>query len=172
VSTVRSCVALLPGVAFVPRLDCILSQSMKCNARWACRFVWPVGFIISVMGIGSWFNQLSPPGKTRLVFAMTSVSTVAMFSIGWIVSSWPKDEDPSAFSRIVVVALVIIVATGVGLPYYVPSGVFAAQFGGEQAGVVSAYLDGTSALATGTFLKLLSSLVRVPRIRYVRVLAC
>jgi hypothetical protein len=75
------------------------------------------------MGIGSWFNQLSPPGKTRLVFAMTSVSTVAMFSIGWIVSSWPKDEDPSAFSRIVVVALVIIVATGVGLPYYVPSGV-------------------------------------------------
>lgn len=131
-----------------------------------------MGFIISVMGIGRWFNQLSSPNKTRLVFAMTSISTAAMFTIGWIISSWSTDEEPSAFSRAVVVALVVVVATGVGLPYYVPSGVFSAQFGGDQAGVVSAYLDGTSALATGMFLKLLSSVVRAPPVCVVCPVLC
>ena len=95
---------------------------------------------------------------------------IAMFIIGWTVSSWDSklenstgpDEGPPMSSRVATIFLVFIVAVGVGLPYYVPSGEFAVRFGGDQAGVVSAYLDGASALATGIFLKFLSTLVRTP----------
>ena len=122
-----------------------------------CRFVWPVGFIVSLMGFGRFFNAYSPAGKTRLVFAMTAVSSGAMFLIGLIVSA--EGDNPSTLSICLCVGLLFITAVGVGLPYYVPSGVFAVRFGEDQAGVVSAYLDGTSAIATGLFLKLLAGLV-------------
>ena len=34
--------------------------------------------------------------------------------------------------------VVFVTALGVGLPYYVPAGMFAVQFGGKNSGVVSA----------------------------------
>ena len=87
-----------------------------------------------------------------------------MFLIGLIMSTQNTDGDEqySMSTRLPVVVLVFVVAVGVGLPYYVPSGEFAVNFGEEQAGGVSAYLDGASALATGSFLKILSVLVRDP----------
>ena len=36
------------------------------------------------------------------------------------------------------------VALGIGLPYYVPTGMFSVSFGGKNSGVVSAYLDTVS----------------------------
>lgn len=119
---------------------------------------------MSVVGVGRVFNSCSAAGKTKLVFAMTSASTIAMFLIGLIMTTQNADGDErySMSARLPIVVLVFVVAVGVGLPYYVPSGEFAVNFGEEQAGVVSAYLDGASALATGSFLKVLSVLVRDP----------
>ena len=162
-----------------PHLDwreCNLTASTTCHGhpytscdslngvRGFCRFIWPVGFIVSVVGVGRVFNSCSAAGKTKLVLAMTSVSTIAMFLIGLIMSTQNTDGDErySMSTRLPIVVLVFVVAVGVGLPYYVPSGEFAVNFGEEQAGVVSAYLDGASALATGSFLKVLSVLVRDP----------
>jgi len=40
---------------------------------------------------------------------------------------------------------------GLGLPYYVPFGLFSVEFGGENAGVVSAYLDVFAFLLAAVF---------------------
>ena len=139
----------------------------KQRTTYTCvlrRFVWPIGFIVSVIPVGRIFNAQSAKNKTRLVLLMTCTSTIAIFVIGWMVSSLDRHADsnevPPVSFRIATICLVFVVAVGVGLPYYVPSGEFSVRFGGDQAGVVCAYLDGASALATGIFLRFLSTLVR------------
>ena len=50
------------------------------------------------------------------------------------------------------VGLIFCAALGVGLPYYVPTGMFAIRFGGESSGVLSAYMDALSFFVSGPFI--------------------
>lgn len=58
--------------------------------------------------------------------------------------------------------VVFVTALGVGLPYYVPAGMFAVQFGGKNSGVVSAYLDTVSFAVSGGFMASLGPVLDEP----------
>ena len=99
----------------------------------------------------------SAVGKVRLVFGMTGASTAAMLLIG----AWRREDgaEPSTGEIVGKTALLFVTAVGIGLSYYVPIGVYSVRFGKERAGVVSAYIDALSAVATAAFLWMLSGTV-------------
>ena len=96
-------------------------------------------------------------GKVRLVFGMTGASTAAMLLIG----AWRREDgaEPSTGEIVGKTALLFVTAVGIGVSYYVPIGVYSVRFGKERAGVVSAYIDALSAVATAAFLWMLSGSV-------------
>jgi len=78
-----------------------------------------------------------------------------------LIGAWEREEgvEVSTLEIVGKMVLIFITAVGIGLPYYVPVGVYAVRFGKDRAGVVSAYLDALSAAATAVFLWFLSGTV-------------
>ena len=154
---------------------------LSTSAAASLASVWPIGFVVSVVCFGALFDKArclrpaqsaslciladvsvvlvgnSAVGKVRLVFGMTGASTAAMLLIG----AWRREEGAEASTGEIVgkTALLFVTAVGIGLPYYVPIGVYSVRFGKERAGVVSAYIDALSAVATAAFLWALSGTV-------------
>lgn len=159
---------------------------LSTSAAASVASVWPIGFMVSIIGLGAIFDMarqaysavpertlcrfiIEPhpnltsyldrraAEKVRMVLGMTGCSTAAMFLIG----AWQREPGTEATNGEIVgkIALIFVAAVGIGLPFYVPLGVYTVQFGKRRAGVVSAYLDAVSAAVTAMFLWVLSGTV-------------
>ena len=111
---------------------------------------WSLGLALSVLVGGALFNRLrSPRGKMLLMGGLMAGSALGCAAMS-LLSRAPAESWRAVALRATVVFLT---ALGVGLPYYVPSGMFAVQFGGRHSGVVSAYLDSVSFAISGIFME-------------------
>tara|TARA_B110001452_G_C15211681_1_gene420245 strand:- start:293 stop:1678 length:1386 start_codon:yes stop_codon:yes gene_type:complete len=109
---------------------------------------WSGGLATSVLVAGWLFNRLPPRGKLALMAALMSTTVLCCAAL----SSLARVEAASWDAVGVRAVLVFVAALGVGMPYYVPTGIFSVQFGGANSGVVSAYLDTASFAVSGAFI--------------------
>tara|TARA_B100000780_G_scaffold215841_1_gene155190 strand:+ start:62 stop:562 length:501 start_codon:yes stop_codon:yes gene_type:complete len=109
---------------------------------------WSAGLALSVLLGGGLFNRLAPRGKMVLLGGLMSGSALGCCLMA-VLSRTTASTGAAVALR---AAVVFVTALGVGLPYYVPAGMFAVQFGGKNSGVVSAYLDAVSFAVSGGFM--------------------
>jgi len=111
---------------------------------------WSLGLALSVLIGGALFNRLkSSRGKLIVMGGLMTGTT-----LGCAVMALIAQTRAQTWSAVRLRATVVfLTALGVGLPYYVPSGMFAVQFGGKHSGVVSAYLDSVSFAVSGIFME-------------------
>jgi len=112
--------------------------------------VCTLGVLTSVLVAGHWFTILSSERKLKLVTILSGVSTVALFVIA--VDSL---NLASHFVHIAMRAVLFFFAgLGMGISFYQPPNLFAINFGGAQAGTVTAWLEFTNYFASFAFSKL------------------
>ena len=109
---------------------------------------WPAGILVSVVGGGFAFRRLGSRGKLALTAALMCLTMGGCTALACLSTSVATSPQALALR----VALVFVTALGIGLPYYVPVGLFAVSFGGSSSGVVSAYLDVVAFAASAAFL--------------------
>ena len=126
--------------------DCSSVVSQGAAAQLA--MTWSGGLATSVLVAGWLFNRMPPRGKLALMGALMSTTVLCCAAL----SSLARVEATSWRDVAARAALVFIAALGVGMPYYVPTGIFSVQFGGSNSGVVSAYLDTVSFAVSGAFI--------------------
>jgi MFS family permease len=119
-------------------------------AIFAC--AWSAGLALSVLVGGSIFTKLSDKNKVVFMLITNAGSAALLFVVALLCV---KGNVQSAAQLNLLVGLIFCAALGVGLPYYVPTGMFAIRFGKEDSGVVSAYMDAISFFASGAFIWLL-----------------
>ena len=112
---------------------------------------WPAGILASMLVGGVFFNRASARGKVALILAMMGVTFGGCVALA-AVSATIADTRAEVWLRVL---LTFSTAFGIGLPYYVPIGMFAVRFGGSSSGVVSAYLDVVAFVVSAVFLALL-----------------
>ena len=112
--------------------------------------VWSAGLATSVLAGGWLFNRLEARGKIVLVgglMGVTILGCACMAALSATLASTPGEVATRA-------AVAFATALGVGLPYYVPTGIFSVRFGEGNSGVVSAYLDVVAFAFSGGFIGL------------------
>ena len=95
------------------------------------------GLLIGIFGGGYLYNSISNIKKKGLVLTLLLMSTgagVALVIVGVHVTN-------SAAMLVFRGGLVVIFATGVGLAYYIPIGIFVVKIGKEDTATVSALMD-------------------------------
>lgn len=118
----------------------------------AASFSAGVGF--GVLAFGHLFTRAGKANKVRIVNWLNALSILALTII-----SIDARSTATTFHHVVIRALMIFIsALGIGLCFYIPPGLFAIRFGGENAGVVSAFLDGLGYLGTAGISTLIRSI--------------
>jgi MFS family permease len=115
---------------------------------------WSAGVAVSVLCGGQLFAALRTGRQRRLLVAFLLCSSSTSMAA---LALWPEpsSEDESSVPIAGVAGratLVFCGGAGIGLAYYIPSGLFAVQFGGTDAGVLSCYLDAISFGVAAAFL--------------------
>lgn len=110
--------------------------SISLAIQLAASFSLGVG--VSVLVSGRIFARASTSRKVSLVTCLNTVSTIA-FAIAAADSYYVSATTLRIWAR---ATLFFVGGWGIGLSFYLPPGLFAIHFGGSDAGVVSAYLDG------------------------------
>eukprot|EP00051_Salpingoeca_urceolata_P035647 m.30781 g.30781 ORF g.30781 m.30781 type:complete len:497 (-) comp9548_c0_seq1:317-1807(-) len=130
-------------------------EHVSLSAAAQLSAVWSAGLATSILVGGHYFGRLkSATAKANLAAATTAVSALAFFLLA-LCETLPKTQA----TLVLKLAVIFTAAAGVGLSYYIPSGVFAVRFGGTNAGVVSAYLDAATAVVAALFLAVLRPVV-------------
>ena len=111
-----------------------------------------LGLAVSVMACGALFERLCDADKITFLL-LQNVLTIASLATLASISGAAMTLHSELAVR---VGLCFLVAVGLGLPYYVPFGLFSVQFGGSNAGVVSAYMDVFSYLFAAVFISALN----------------
>ena len=99
--------------------------------------VFQCGLILGLFGGGYLYNSVSDRKKRGLVLGLLLVSTGA----GVVLALFGVHVTSSLPMLIFRGALVVVFATGVGLPYYIPIGIFVVKIGKEDTATVSALMD-------------------------------
>jgi len=96
--------------------------------------LFSVGGAVSALVGGYVWPALSPTSRTKLVGGLTAILVASFASLAFMVQTGIR-------SGFLSVALLLVVGLSFGLPYYVPSNVFAVTFGKHKSGGVTAVLD-------------------------------
>jgi hypothetical protein len=97
-----------------------------------------IGVALSVLLGGYMFARASARGKVSLVNLLNAISATA-FAVAALDGQNMSAHLAHIWAR---AALFCVGGWGIGLSFYLPPGLFAIHFGGTNASVVSAYLDG------------------------------
>ena len=113
---------------------------------------WSAGVAVSVFVGGHFFAKAAavPGRQSNLMAALLAVSTASFALLALLPGS--VSTEGSLWLR---VCLVFTGGTGIGAAYYIPAGVFSTKYGGDNAGVLSSYLDATSFLSSALFIQFL-----------------
>lgn len=117
---------------------------------------WSAGVAASVFVGGHFFAKAAavPGRQSKLMAALLAVSTISFVILALLPGS--VSTEGGLWVR---VCLIFTGGTGIGAAYYIPAGMFSTKYGGDNAGVLSCYLDATSFLASALFIKLLGTVV-------------
>jgi hypothetical protein len=117
---------------------------------------WSAGVAASVFVGGHFFAKAAtvPGRQSKLMARLLAVSTISFALLALLPGS--VDTEGALWLR---VCLVFTGGAGIGAAYYIPAGMFSTKYGGENAGVLSCYLDAMSFLASAIFIQLLGVLV-------------
>ena len=96
--------------------------------------LFSVGAVVSALVGGYVWPKLSPTSRTKLVGGLTAILAASFASLAFMVQTGTR-------SGFLSVALLLVVGLSFGLPYCVPSNVFAVAFGKHNSGGVTAVLD-------------------------------
>ena len=113
---------------------------------------WSAGVAVSVFVGGHFFAKAAavPGRQSKFMAALLAVSTTSFALLALLPVS--VSTEGGLWLR---VCLVFTGGTGIGAAYYIPAGMFSTKYGGDNAGVLSSYLDATSFLSSGLFIQLL-----------------
>lgn len=107
--------------------------------------VWSAGLALSVLCGGPLFTRLRPRGKSALVGCLLSLSVFGCAALSRLSATEAVTNADVALRA----GMIFLTAIGIGLPYYVPPGMFAVSFGARNSGTVSAYLDTVAFAVSG-----------------------
>ncbi len=99
--------------------------------------IFQCGLLLGIVGGGYWYNLISNGKKRGLVLTLLLMSTGA----GAMLCIFGVHVTSSLSMLIFRGALVVVFATGIGLAYYIPIGIFVVQIGKEDTATVSALMD-------------------------------
>jgi MFS family permease len=117
---------------------------------------WSAGVAASVFVGGHFFAKAAavPGRQSKLMAGLLAVSTVSFALLAVLPAAVATESE--LWLRVI---LVFTGGTGIGAAYYIPAGMFSTKYGGENAGVLSCYLDAMSFLASAIFIQLLGLVV-------------
>jgi len=120
--------------------------------------VWSAGLAVLVI-VGGWlFDRLATRGRKYQIMLVLILMLLTIVGCGVMamLSSFEAQSWGAVWLR---AAVLFVAALGVGLPYYVPTGMFSIAFGRENSGVVSAYLDTVAFALSGIFMAALQPIL-------------
>jgi hypothetical protein len=117
---------------------------------------WSAGVAASVFVGGHFFAKAAavPGRQSKLMAGLLAVSTVSFALLAVLPAAVATESE--LWLRVI---LVFTGGTGIGAAYYIPAGMFSTKYGGDNAGVLSCYLDAMSFLASAIFIQLLGLVV-------------
>ena len=114
---------------------------------WSSSFT--LGLLVSILGVGYFYQQMAPVKKTWAGITMNSFGVVSSLGLSYLSNSAISGQCSTTSDLLVVATLVFLVGFSVGLTFYVPPGVFCVRFGGEKhSAAVSALMDVVASLLT------------------------
>ena len=121
--------------------------------------VFQLGLLVSVAGGGAFYRWLRREHRTRFLVSLNCVSCAAA-----AVLSVASSFSCTSISCVVLKCfLLFCIAGGIGCSYYIPTGMFAVRFGGQEStGTVSAFMDMVSWSISAVFLVMLSWVIEGP----------
>ena len=132
-------------------------------------FVWSLGLAISLLVGGPLFNGSTDHGKRVLMAALNAVTVAGCLAMAMLTGAFADAKTASVLLVACRASVVFVTALGVGLPYYVPTGIFSVRFGGASSGVVSAYMDVVAFLVSAAAMAAIGQLLDSSPAGWVRV---
>ncbi len=87
-----------------------------------------------------------------LIGLLGAISALGCFALALLATTTARTRAAVALRA----CAMLVTALGIGLPYYVPPGMFAVRFGGASSGVVSAWMDVVAFAISGAAIAALS----------------